>query len=109
MIAQRASGLEQKAKEPAPDVNPDANPAWQAPEGKRFGQYFNAQRPQNKAGFPKLKHHTSGAIEAMCIAFQVKGECRNGKACRLSHVPYGKLTTEEKDQIGKRLEQVFSA
>ena len=87
-------------------VNPEKEAAWCLPAGKSYNDFFKRGSPNLKK-FPKMKHHTSGKKNAMCVYFQV-GRCGRGAFCSLSHVPKSEMESGHADEVDKSFREIYS-
>jgi len=89
--------------------NPNPEPTWELPVGRTFGGVFGGDiGKENQKGFPKFKHHMSGKAAFLCMAYQVKGNCKRGASCFNSHIPPPKMTEAEKKKVSNRLKEVYA-
>lgn len=85
-------------------------PKWKLPGGKKFADVFGKMAPdQNKSGFPKLKHHTSGGENAACLRFHSIGRCDFGKDCRMTHSTFSTLSPEDRKTFDDRFGAIYSS
>lgn len=88
--------------------NPNPEGAWELPAGETFGSVFGGEvGKENQKGFPKFKHHQTGKSAFICLAYQVKGNCKRGASCFNAHVPPPKMKEAEKKKVAERLREVY--
>jgi len=89
--------------------NPNPEASWELPMGKTFGGVFGGDLgKENQKGFPKFKHHVSGKPAFLCMAYQVKGNCKRGASCFNSHIPPPKMVEADRKRVSERLKEVYA-
>jgi hypothetical protein len=79
------------------EPNPEAQPEWSVPTGKKFGNFFSpaksALKP-NCIGWPTFPHHR----------FQTTGECTTG--CSNTHILPSQMNPKTWDEIRVRIKKI---
>ena len=88
-------------------TNPSPRDNWLIPEGKKWSDYWGAEKAANGKGFPKVRHHASRRTANLCIAYQVVGKCSKGSSCSLAHVKPDEFKDEESEAISSRLKELY--
>jgi len=90
-----------------PLPNPDPISEWMLPTGKRVMDYFK-RGSANLAKLPSIPHHQTGQKIPMCLHFHVKGSCRRGQRCTLSHTSADKLDTAVRSKVNQYFADVYA-
>jgi hypothetical protein len=79
-------------------VNPGPVAAWAIPDGKAFGDFWNASNDTGKANIarlPKVAHHINrGSKQSLCAKYQTVGACT--ARCPYAHCNANRLSPSDK-------------
>ena len=91
----------QQTDELVPITNPNVNPDWVVPEGRRYFD-FSRGRTESVRNWPVVENG-----KRMCVRYQVTGKC-NTLVCRLSHKSRNRFSSAQYTEITNRFREVYS-
>ena len=90
----------QRTNELVPVTNPNVNPDWVVPEGRRYFDFFCGWTESDRK-WPIVENG-----KRMCVRYQATGKCNT--LCRLSHKSRNRFSSAQCTEITNRFRDVYS-